>query len=865
VAFKDAIMVELRVLGALRLGASDRRDVEKFVHQSKRVALLAYLAAAVPRGPHRRDKLLALFWPELDEPRARAALNQAVYVLRATLGEPAFSPRGDGAIELNGDVVWCDAVAFEAALDGGRAGEALELYRGDLLDGFFISGAPEFEHWLDGERERLRRRASDGAWALAEAKAAEGNAYEAARWARQAAELSPADEAGARRLMTFLHGLGDRGAAIRAYEALTERLAHEYDLEPSGETQALAAAIRDEPQRAPVNRPVKLFPARFTTALAAAQRRMPVAWLVATALAVTGLIVGTWVWLRRSESTPPPVIRFALEFAGVQPMASGVGGPTIAMSPDGRRLVYVGAGEQGPQLFLRPLDRVETVAISHTRGAELPFFSPDGEWLGFVSGNTISKVRLAGGPAITVCKVTTNVSGASWGPNDVIVFATPTGLWQVRAGGGDARILARDTARGEQYRWPEILPDGRSAVFTRVTETGFQLAAVSLETGTVLPLGIEGTNPHFVTAGDLLFARQDGALLAARFDPNALRITGPARPVSDGVQVGIAGAAKLGVSRGGTLAYFQESSGNRTLAVVDRSGHAETIPVPIQGFGSANFSADGRQVVTDIAETGGDRRDIWVLDLARNTFRRVTFDSGSLRPIWSPDGHRIAFGSKPGGRPFGWGIRWIQADGVDSAETLVPGDLEQFPGAFTPDGQGLVFSKRDLVTGRDIWVLPLAGERKPRPYLRTPYDEEGAAVSPDGRWLAYVSNESGQDEVYVRAFPRPGSAVLVSAGGGREPHWAPSGRELFYRNQDGMVVAAVHSASSFRVGRRTVLFNTDPYVSSSIQAAYDVHPDGRRFLMVRREGGAARAEVVVVVLNSLAQQGLAQGNSPGQH
>jgi len=845
-------MVELRVLGALRLGASDRRDTDNLVHQAKRVALLAYLAAAIPRGPQRRDKLLALFWPELDEPHARAALNQAVYVLRASLGEQAISPRGDGAIELSADAVWCDAVAFEAALDGGRPGEALALYRGDLLDGFFISGAPEFERWVDGERERLRRRASDGAWALANAKAAEGDAFEAARWARQAAELSPADEAGARRLIAFLHALGDRAAAIRAYDAFTERLAHQYELEPSGETQALAAAIRQEPQRAPMIRSVKLLPRTLTTALVAAQRRIPVAGLVATALAVAGLMVGTWMWLRRPESTPHPVVRFALEFADVQPMASVVGGPAIALSPDGTRLVYVGAGEQAPQLFLRPLDRVETVPVPHTRGAEVPFFSPDGEWLGFVSGNTISKVPLAGGPAITVCKVTMNVSGASWGPNDVIVFATPNGLWQVGAGGGEPRILALDTTRGEQYRWPEILPGGRSAVFTRVTDAGFNLAAVSLATGAVLPLGMEGTNPHFVTAGDLLFARQDGALLAARFDPNELRITGPVLPVAEGVLVGIAGAAKLGVSREGTLAYFQEFWGSGTLAVVDWAGHAETVPAPIEGFASANFSSDGRRIVTDVAQAGGDRRDIWVLDLARNTVRRVTFDSGSLRPLWSPDGRRIAFGSKPGGRPFGWGIRWILADGGDSAETLVPGDVEQFPGAFTPDGGALVFSKRDLVTGRDIWILPLAGERRPQPYLRTPFDEQGAAVSPDGRWLAYVSNESGQDEVYVRAFPRPGIAVLVSRGGGREPRWAPSGRELFYRNQDAMVVVAVHPSSSFRVGRRMVLFKTDPYVSSRLRAAYDVYPDGRRFLMVR---GSNRTEVVVV-LNSFAQQGL---------
>src|SRR5881396_1882697 len=223
---QDAAMVELRVLGALRLTAPDRRDLVSLTRQARRAALLVYLAAATPHGSHRRDKLLALFWPELDQARARGALNQAVYVLRATLGEQAIVPRGDGALGLT-DVVWCDAVAFEAALDAGNVAEGLALYRGDLLDGFFISGAPEFEHWLDGERERLRRRASDGAWALAEARAADGDAFEAARWARQAAELSPADEAGARRLIAFLHALGDRAAAIRAYDAFTERLAHQ--------------------------------------------------------------------------------------------------------------------------------------------------------------------------------------------------------------------------------------------------------------------------------------------------------------------------------------------------------------------------------------------------------------------------------------------------------------------------------------------------------------------------------------------------------------------------------------------------------------------------------------------------------------
>ena len=241
------IMVELRLLGPIQLTAPGGGDVETLVRRSKRAALLAYLAAAVPRGFHRRDKLVALFWPELDDQHARAALSQALYVLRNALGDGAIVTQGDEEVGLGDDAIWCDAAAFEAALDAGRSAEALALYRGELLDGFFIPNAPGFERWLDVERARLRQRAAEGAWALAEAKAAGGDAIEAARWGRRAGELLPGDEAVARRLMAFLHRLGDRPAAIRAYEAFAWELAKEYELEPSAETQALAATIRTEP------------------------------------------------------------------------------------------------------------------------------------------------------------------------------------------------------------------------------------------------------------------------------------------------------------------------------------------------------------------------------------------------------------------------------------------------------------------------------------------------------------------------------------------------------------------------------------------------------------------------------------------
>lgn len=849
-------MIQLRILGTLHLQAPGGHDVDALVRQSKRAALLAYFAVALPRGPHRRDKLLALFWPELDESRARAALNQAVYVLRSTLGERAITSRGEGDVGLDPDVVWCDAAAFEAALDAGRFDEALSLYRGDLLDGFFISNAPEFERWLEGERARLRGRAFEGGWQLAEASATRGKPFEAVRWARWAADLFPADEAVIRRLMTFLRSLGDRAAAIRDYEAFVSRLQQEYEMEPSAETRALAAAIRQERTPDPAVRSVEAPPAALASpsgSVAAVGRRYAAGWLVAGAVGGGVLVAGAWIWLRRPTASPP-IARFALEFPGVRPMAEGVVGPTIALSPDGSVLVYLAAGDQGRQLFLRPMNRTEAAPIPTTTGAYLPFFSPDGEWLGFVAEGTIRKVPLGGGPAISICRVATNVAGASWGTNGTIVFATPAGLWRVPSSGGEPRAIAlADTAHREAYRWPEMLPGGRTALFTRVDRGGFRLAAVSLETGVIRSLGLEGTNPHFVSPGYVVFSRLGGALLAAPFDPEAGRITGAALPVTDGLLVGIGGAAKLGVSHAGEFAYFDEDAADRTLALVDRAGRAESIPALPHGFSAPVFSPDGRRIVTEIHRGLGG---IWVLDLAQSTFRRLTFDSGSRLPVISPDGQRIAFGTNPAGVQSGYTLRWMEAEGGDSAETLLPAEPAQFPCAFRPDGRMLVFERADPRTLGDIWILPLSEEREPRPYLRTAFDERGAVLSPDGRWLAYVSNEAGEDEVYVRAFPNPGPPVAISAGGGREPRWAPSGREMFYRSKAGMVAVAVDPSASLRVGRREVLFDDRPYLSTLGRAAYDVRPDGRRFLMVRR---GTEVPQVVVLLNWFDQRDLTRG------
>jgi eukaryotic-like serine/threonine-protein kinase len=581
-----------------------------------------------------------------------------------------------------------------------------------------------------------------------------------------------------------------------------------------------------------------------------------VPWAVA-AIAIAG---AAWGWLRSSPSPPQPVARFKLT---LPPEAAFLDarGVRMALSPDGARLVYMGGTSGNQQLYLRPLDRLTPVPIADTRGAYHPFFSPDGRWLGFLVEDKIRRVSLEGGAATTVCTVSGGVVSASWTTGNVIVFTARggLGLWQVAADGGEPTLVARaDTARGETYAWPEALPGGRAAVFTLRDSSGFHLAAVRLETGAVVSLGAAGANPHFVAPGYLLFARQDGALVAAPFDPNALRITGPVLLVAEGAIVGQGGATRLGVSASGSFVYQAGRVVDNVPVWVDRSGRATVVPVPPQPFYSARLSPDARSIVFDIGPSNpGPTGDVWVYDLVRSTLGRLTFDSSSLRPVWTPDGRRVAFTRLVGTGRTEAEVWWIPADRSDSAERLVGGRRAQVPAMFTPDGRALVYVAAPTgveevnplrpETAGDIWVLPLMGDRTPRPYLQTPFDESFPALSPDGRWLAYTSTESGQAEVYVRIFPVPGARVQISSGGGRAPRWAPDGREIFYRSEDSLVAVSVSPAPLLRVGSRHTLFATEPYLGAGPRtgAGYDVHPDGRRFLMIRQ--GSATRELVVVL------------------
>lgn len=812
------LMFELRVLGPPSITRGDGSPVEALSRQPRRLALLAYLAVTRPSA--RRDKLLALFWPESDDAHARAALNQALYFLRNVLGQHAFSSSGNGELVLNSSVVSSDVARFETALATGRHEDALALYRGDLLDGLFISDAPEFERWVEDARARLRDRAAAAAWAAAETSVGAGRTIEAERWARAAADLMPSDEAVVRRLMTFLERLGDGAAAIRTYEGFSRRLARELELHPSAETQELAERIRQNQRgHPPVPSPIAES-AHVQTGTKHGRRRLRPVWLLSAAALAAAALVATSGLVLRPPHAAPARTRFPLNFEG-QPALAGIGGNTVALSPDGDHLVYLGRGATGDQLFLRRMSVVEAVSIPETRDARHPFFSPDGEWLGYVVGNAIRKVRVGGGPAVTIARITTNVPGISWGDNDTIVFATPSGLWQVPASGGEpAPFALSDTARGELFRWPHVLPGGTRVLFTRIDRGGFHLAAVTGANGEVVPLGIRGTSPRFVAPANLVYARDDGVLLSARFDPRTLRLRSDPVPVTDGVYVGVAGAAKLGVSRTGVLAYVPKPEGGRLL-LLNGDGRADTVRSGSLRFYSPRFSPDGRLIATSVWSPDGSQ-DLWVIDAAGTTMRRITFDSSSVTPVWSRDGRRVAYASKPAGRRFGWAIRSSPLSGsAASPELLVAPALDQFPGSLTR-GDTLAFERGSLARKRDIWVVALTGARIPVPYLDSPHDERSPAVSPDGRWLAYVSDESGRDEVYVASFPRAGAPLQVSSDGGGWPRWA-SELELAYQTSDGIAGVGLRESSGvLRVGARRSRFRADSAVIPVEGLPFDV-------------------------------------------
>jgi serine/threonine-protein kinase len=557
--------------------------------------------------------------------------------------------------------------------------------------------------------------------------------------------------------------------------------------------------------------------------------------------------------------TSAPTVRLPLTLA--PPVsASTAERPLFAISPDGARIVYVSDTEGRTGLVLREADSLEARPLSGTEDATNPFFSPDGRWIGFIGARELEKLSLSGGAPVSLRRVPPVTRGATWGPRDTIVYAPVNtgGLMRLSASTGEAaRLVWPDYDRGEHaYRWPEMLPGGKALLFTIYTGgdsfDAASIAAVRLDGGGKKILVRGGTTPHYSPTGHLVYAR-GGTLLASPFDPVRLEVTGPALTVLSGVRTEGTGVAQFAFSSNGSLLYLPGPSPNRAglrVVSVDRAGRARPITAEPAAYYGVRFSPDGRRLTYS---KGDANQDVWVRDLDRGTETRVTPESSEeFDPVWSPDGRRIAYSSERRADDPQIYIRAV--DGSGEERHLWKGGDAAMSQSWSPDAQAVAATVLGPGKQPDIWIVDVE-KGTSRPFLATSHEEAQPDFSPDGRWIAYVSNESGRYEVYARPFPGPGGKVQVSTEGGMEPVWSRDGKEIYFRNRDRMMMASVRLGPELSVGKPAALFEKPGFliVPFTEFRQYDVAPDGRSFVMIQLPDGAAPAPVPVLVTNWFAE------------
>jgi serine/threonine-protein kinase len=496
------------------------------------------------------------------------------------------------------------------------------------------------------------------------------------------------------------------------------------------------------------------------------------------------------------------------------------------------------------------MDRPEPVAVPGSEGGSLPFFSPNGEWLGFVQGRKLAKVALAGGVVTPICTAPGGIFGATWTARDTIIFGADSGLMDVPASGGTPRVvLHADSA--DAFRFPEVLPDDRSVIFGLAGKGTLKLAVFDRRTGRLKRLNQQGGYPHYVAAGFLVISDPSGILSAVPFDLDKLEVTGPARAIADTLSVNYDGDVNAGVSRTGDLAYQGSSSEGARLLLVDRTGGSRASNADTGYYNSPRFSPDGRRVAMARAGQQDFRsRDIWVFDLVQGTQTRITFDTTALWPLWSPDGRRIVYTSFPeGSQSFEGQLFSAPADGSGSPQPVMKQAGEWAAGAFEPGGHGLAYFGLTSPRGKaEIWRISLDSGATAQRVLSSTFENGAASLSPDGHWLAYATNESGKPEIYVRSYPGGGGRWQVSLDGGSEPLWSPKGNEIFYRHGEAMMAAAVRTRPAFEVTGRTQLFSGQYETGFAQIPNYSVTSDGKTFAMLQTVVGARQAMVVTLNL-----------------
>jgi serine/threonine-protein kinase len=614
------------------------------------------------------------------------------------------------------------------------------------------------------------------------------------------------------------------------------------------EIEDVLAGLGDRPEPAPT--PQQRFPSKRLLAAGAAG-------ILATA---TG-IGSTWLWLRPD---PAPLTQLTIQRPDGAPMGTGSLATDLDISPDGRKVVYVvGDSQQArSQFFVQQLDRIEPLALANIGNPLHPAFSPDGRWIGYFDLQTrsIMKVPAAGGPPTRIAPYTGAPRGLSWGDDDSIVFATVgSGLMRVPAAGGTPEPITtpKGSVEESEHWFPHYLPGARGVLFTvtpgqPASAEELQTAVLDLRTREYRVIVPGASSARYVRSGHVVYATGE-TLRAARFDLENLEVRGEGMPVVERVATKASGAASVGVSATGTLAYLRGAAGvvsERTLVWIDRQGREEPIAgAPVRAYVYPRLSRDGTRVALDIRDRGGDT---WVLHLNRQspTLQQITFDPGPNRGVaWNHDATRIAFSIQRDGTE---GIYWQSADGTGTPVRLTEGKRPQLPLGFTPDGNYLLFMEPERPPW-DIYLVGLA-DRKIQPLLTEPkFSELNGEVSPNGRWLAYQSNESGSDEVYVRSFPNVDDQKrLVSSGGGTRPTWSANGKELFYFTPPDtiMAVPVTTNGVTFAFDNPAVAVKANLAAGLPNGRTYAVSADGKRFLVIKNAAqGPTISPQLVINLN----------------
>jgi serine/threonine-protein kinase len=579
-------------------------------------------------------------------------------------------------------------------------------------------------------------------------------------------------------------------------------------------------------------------------ATAPASRWSRLAPWIAVALLLPALAVALVGWLGSLGPADPTSIHSSLVMPESRTLLRGYGSPVV-LSPAGDKIVQVFQTGNEYELQLRAIDQWEGALLLAGQESERPyhpFFSPDGNWLGFVTLTALKKIPISGGTPIKLADVNLN-RGATWSPDGTIIFAPdPTSpLFRIPEAGGEAEQLTElsEENREATHRWPQILPTGKAVLFTVHSQgAGFDgawIEVLDLETRERRVVHRGGTFARYVESGHLLYINQ-GTLFAMPFDPSSLQPTGSPAPVVQGVGDSAEGGAYYDVSRSGVLVFSPGGSGGRSLrqAVwVDRDGTSSPLTEGERDYANPRLSPDGKRLAVDI-ETAGNT-DIWIIDLARDVPMRLTFHDGfDAVPVWSPDGQSLAFQSDRGG-----GSRAIyvkSADGSGEAELIGQSNQLIVPWSWSPDGKQIAIMIQNAETQLDLALLSVE-EHSIEPFLNTKYIEYAPSFSPDGKWIAYGSNESGNWEVYVRPADGSRGKWQVSSGGATFPVWAPDGKEIFLGQDQGLIetVDVDTRDGTFRASRPRKLFQ-GPFASvTGDDSMYTVSPDGQRFVLFQGE------------------------------